>query len=106
MYWYCTSTRYQYKAVVINAAVTKTLCIPVALPVLVASRPTFVRLQISNSTLFGKLNYYKMYLEKSTRQVIAFAVHQCARYSMHSDPKQSHSSAAVQYYDSTLVDTS
>ena len=38
-------------------------------------------------SVIGKLNY----LEKSTRPDIAFAVHQCARYS--SDPKQSHSTA-------------
>jgi hypothetical protein len=41
-------------------------------------------------SVIGKLNF----LEKSTRPDIAFAVHQCARYS--SNPKQSHS-AAVRY---------
>jgi hypothetical protein len=35
----------------------------------------------------GKLNF----LEKSTRPVIAYAVHQCARFS--SNPKQSHANA-------------
>ena len=49
-------------------------------------------------SVIGKLNF----LEKSTRPDIAFAVHQCARYS--SDPKQSHS-AAVRYIVRYLMTT-
>jgi hypothetical protein len=51
-----------------------------------------------NRSVIGKLNF----LEKSTRPDIAFAVHQCARYS--SNPKQSHS-AAVRYIVRYLVST-
>lgn len=49
-------------------------------------------------SIIGKLNF----LEKSTRPDIAFAVHQCARYS--SNPKQSHS-AAVRYIVRYLIGT-
>jgi hypothetical protein len=49
-------------------------------------------------SVIGKLNY----LEKSTRPDLAFAVHQCARYS--SDPKESHS-AAVRYIVRYLMAT-
>lgn len=49
-------------------------------------------------SIIGKLNF----LEKSTRPDIAFAVHQCARYS--SNPKQSHS-AAVRYIVRYLMTT-
>ena len=49
-------------------------------------------------SVIGKLNF----LEKSTRPDIAFAVHQCARYS--SNPKQSHS-AAVRYIVRYLMAT-
>ena len=49
-------------------------------------------------SVIGKLNF----LEKSTRPDIAFAVHQCARYS--SQPKQSHS-AAVRYIVRYLMKT-
>ena len=48
--------------------------------------------------MIGKLNF----LEKSTQPDIAFAVHQCARYS--SNPKQSHS-AAVRYIVQYLMTT-
>ncbi|KAI2507111.1 G-protein coupled peptide receptor [Fragilaria crotonensis] len=49
-------------------------------------------------SVIGKLNF----LEKSTRPDIAFAVHQCARYS--SNPKESHS-AAVRYIVRYLMAT-
>jgi Reverse transcriptase (RNA-dependent DNA polymerase)/GAG-pre-integrase domain len=49
-------------------------------------------------SVIGKLNF----LEKSTRPDIAFAVHQCARYS--SNPKESHS-AAVRYIVRYLMTT-
>ena len=49
-------------------------------------------------SVIGKLNF----LEKSTRPDIAFAVHQCARYS--SNPKESHS-AAVRYIVRYLMNT-
>ena len=49
-------------------------------------------------SVIGKLNF----LEKSTRPDIAFAVHQCARYS--SNPKQSHSTA-VRYIVRYLMTT-
>ncbi len=49
-------------------------------------------------SVIGKLNF----LEKSTRPDIAFAVHQCARYS--SNPKESHS-AAVRYVVRYLMTT-
>jgi hypothetical protein len=49
-------------------------------------------------SVIGKLNY----LEKSTRPDIAFAVHQCARYS--SNPKESHSHA-VRYIVRYLMKT-
>jgi hypothetical protein len=49
-------------------------------------------------SVIGKLNF----LEKSTRPDIAFAVHQCARYSI--NPKRSHS-AAVRYFVRYLITT-
>jgi hypothetical protein len=50
-------------------------------------------------SVIGKLNY----LEKSTRPDIAYAVHQCARFS--SDPRQSHTEA-VKYIGRYLMATS